>query len=64
MKLTIAYNPENEEERMTAYTIATFAQHVLDRLPGKIRVKEGNAHPPLHHIYISVSTRAPEDDGE
>lgn len=62
MKLTLAYNPEDREERMTAYTIATFAQHVLDRLPGKTRVKESDKHPPLHRVYIS--TRAPEEDGE
>lgn len=60
MKIRISYDPENSEERLTAYTVATFAQHVLDRLPGKIRVKEGNAHPPLHHIYISTR-RAPEE---
>ena len=62
MKIRISYDPENNEERLTAYTIATFAQHVLDRLPGKTRIKEGDKHPPLHHVYIS--SRPPEEDGE
>lgn len=54
MKIRISYNPENDEERLTAYTIANFAKSVLDRLPGKTRVRASDAHPPLHHIYIST----------
>ena len=60
MKIKISYDPEDQEERYASYSIAQFAQMVMDRLAGKVRVKESDTHPPLCHVYIS--TRAPDQD--
>ena len=54
MKVTIAFDPLDQAERRAAYGITLYTQMFLDRLPGKTRTKESDAHPPLRHVYIST----------
>lgn len=59
MKVRITYDPESRAERVAAHLISTEAQKVMRMLPNTVRVKESDAHPPMHHVYIG--TRAPKE---